>query len=209
MSYRTGLHRLRQFGFPDNAMSALVTVLAVLTLLPYIAGLYFGPYSVPQLLSRATFLLLVVICPVLWILLVIPAFAATVAWRRIFAALIVAACLATPLALMVIPTPRVKRFVGVVHPGQTVAVPAAILTAPQRVEAVVAQVEPSVDLSMELCASLEENSCRREQRGRGVPFVRNVPDGPVSVTAFNFAQNPPVTATVELRYVVRGIFADR
>ena len=206
MMTRTGLQRLKQLGVTDNALTALLLLLGGVTLLPYAAGRQFGPYSIPELLPPSTFWLLALVPPLIWPLLVVPAFSGSaILWRRLFVVIGVLTGLALVFALQTVPVRRVAVLHGRIAPGDTKTIDLE-LTSPQRVEIVLVKAEPRHDLSIDVCGPDAEN-CRREQRGEGIPFFRTFPPGRVTVSAFNFGQNPAVEATVEVRYVTQGAFS--
>ena len=66
---RNGLQLLARLGVPEGALSALLIGIAVLTVLPHMAGREFGPYSVPDVLTPGVFWTLRVPHPLVALLL--------------------------------------------------------------------------------------------------------------------------------------------
>lgn len=77
---RNGLHALASLGVPDGALTALLVVLASLTVLPYVAGREFGPYSVSDVLPGGVFWTLTLLAPPAWVALMTRSFGQS--WRQ-------------------------------------------------------------------------------------------------------------------------------
>lgn len=203
----TGLKLLQRQGVPDGFLTALLALLSGLTLIPYIAGREFGPYTIPQLLPPSTFWTLTVAAPVAWLALLAPIFdPERFRWRSAALILVVLELSALIIAFPMSPKTETRVFTSRLSPGQESASFPVVLPSAQMLEATLAEVSPANGLSINICGASESENCRREQRGIGESFVRYLPKGGVTLRVFNFRENPPVDFVLTVKYVARRWF---
>jgi len=98
--------------------------------------------------------------------------------------------------------PRVyqsQRITFTLGPGQISTPFKFSLSSPRKVEFQLVSVDPPHDLLVEVCGPAEPE-CKPDQRAVGVPFYRDLGEGDIAVSAFNFTGNPSVKAVLEVRY---------
>ncbi len=188
---RTGLQKLNDLGVPDGALTALLVLVTTLTVLPYIAGREFGPYTVPQFIPTFTFWVLSLAMPLAWVLLMTRVFGPRV---RRSTVVVVAACLellAGGLAFASSPETTTKRFTAHLRKGEVHTFSLILPSSQplQRLETRLIEVEPPHELWVQICGGAGDENCKSEQRAVGLPFVRALPKGLVTIRVLNFDAN--------------------
>lgn len=207
MNNSTGLYYLKQAGVPDSALTALLILLGGITFIPYVAGREFGPYTIPELLPPATYWLLTLTTPIVWLLLITSIFSSRKRFKRRKIILGLLVLCVTILAFLFSPKVEVVEFENSVINGHSSESVSVLLPAAQNIEVEFTEVSPNVDLGLSICLPLEKDCGPFLQRGVDKPVIQYSKAGKVSFTVHNYAVNEfPVNYTLSIKYVKRRYF---
>jgi hypothetical protein len=206
-SPKNGLHRLKDLGIPDSAITALLLGVTTLTVTPFVAGREFGPYTIPQVLPTSTFWPLALLLPIIWVLLLVPAFGSDrMVFRSLWCAILVVELFAIPLAVLSSPVVENQEFAVIVPLGQASQPLNVDLPFTQRLEVFATKLDglPSGQ-GVFITACRGSDVCIKDQRSEGgSPVAGVLPQGAVSVNVFNFPNNAAsVRAVITVKYVRR------
>jgi hypothetical protein len=202
---RNGLQLLKGLGVPDSALTALLVLVATLTLIPYVAGREFGYYTIPEILPPVTFWVLALSMPVIWVPLLARVFSSDkIYWRTSVSTVAVIESAAVIMAIVC--SPKSETIKASVHldRGEHKTPVVLILPSSQRLEVTLAAAKPDREVMITICGASEPANCLNEQHGIGSTFVRYLPRGRVAVSVLHFYQNPePIDLVLEVKYVKR------
>ena len=201
-------------GIPDSALTALLVVVATLTIMPYVAGRDFGPYEVPDVLPERLFWTLAMLLPLVWCVLIASLVGVTYQrLRRTLVRLTIAELVAFFLAFGSSTTTVTKHFQHRIPPGTEKVVMVelpGVSRATQRIEINLDHVEgvghdlgAGAQMGVRICGG-DDIGCPWRQLGIGSNVVLRFEKGLVRVQVFNFAQTPAdVIVTYRVRHLRR------
>jgi hypothetical protein len=214
---RNGLEHLAQLGVPPAAITSLLIVLAVLTLLPHAGGRDFGPYSMPQLVRVPAFWTFALVTPVLWVGLLarLLPFDRTSA-RRMVKMLLIVEIVALAAAALTSPVQKSLEFEFVVPAGQPVKARRITIPFAQNIEVAAHGIDERFQVHLYICEEMpsgEEvpegeisngDNCVQAQRPIDAPLKKWVNAGSVRIWLFNYEQNQvPLRGVMTVRYTAR------
>jgi hypothetical protein len=210
---RNGLQVLAELGVPDGALTTFLVVLATLTVLPYIAGREFGPYSIPDVLPGGIFWTLTIVTPLLWVILVVQVFGAD--WqqlKRTAIGLAIVEIVAIILAFGSMTITETKQFEASLAPGEPksfkMTLP-AVNRVSQQLTLTVTRVEglsPTFhDVGVMICG-MSENTCAGgyEQVSIDTPMSLLLKKGDVQIWVYNYpSASGTAQVTLQVKYLRR------
>jgi hypothetical protein len=214
---RNGLGVLRQVGIPDGAITALLVALATLTILPYMAGRDFGPYSFPDVLPSGSFWTLALVTPLCWIVLLLRISPIKQAhWKRILVSVVIAEGVALIVGIGSSTTTDVVYFEDTI-PSKDAKYFGITLPAVSRVqqkldvtllsiESLESPIANDAGIAISICGASEDGhseACKFEQTSKGRTRWRYFEKGPIRISVFNYEANPSVHVRLRVEYLRR------